>query len=308
MNSKKPRKVKIVYFGTGPISVATAEELNKYFDIEAIITKTDRAKPNGMLQPTLLADWARSHDLKIFKVENKASLDEVFKNNRFESKVGVVVDFGIIISEKVIDSFPKGILNSHFSLLPKYRGADPITAALLHGDKQTGVSIMLIEPTLDTGQLLVQETFTIPADMDIVGLEDSLTQLGAKLLVDIIPPYLEGVIEPTVQAKAGISYTKMLKKEDGRLDPTKTATQLANQVRAFMAWPKSYFEQNTQRYIITQVKPTNVKTESGKLTVKDNILYYGCKDGSLEILEIQPAGKPKMNAAAFVNGYSNSIV
>lgn len=307
MPSTKQKKLKIVFFGTGPISVATAKQLHKYFDIEAVITKTDRSKPNGKLQPTLLADWAEQKNLTLCKVENKAALDALLESSKFESRVGVVVDFGIIISKQVIDSFAKGILNSHFSLLPKYRGADPITAAILNGDKQTGVSIMLIEPTLDTGNLLGQETSQIDPNMEIQELEDALTMLGAKMLIELIPPYLEDILELVPQKAEGITHTKMLTKQDGLLDPTKTAEQLSNQVRAFLVWPKSYLEQDGQRFVITKAIPSTKRSTTGRLTIIDNALFFGCKDGSLEVLEIQPAGKTKMNAAAFINGYTEKL-
>lgn len=299
--------LKIVFFGTGPISVATAEQLHRYFDIEAVITKSDRKKPNNKLQPTPLAGWAEQNKLSLYKVNNKAALDSVLESNKFESIVGVVVDFGIIISKQVIDSFPKGILNSHFSLLPKYRGADPITAAILNGDKQTGVSIMLIEPTLDTGAILGQETFRLDPNMQIQELEDALTTLGTKMLIELIPPYLEDILELVPQKTEGISYTKMLTKQDGQLDPAKTAEQLSNQIRAFLIWPKSYLVQDGQRFIITKAQPSSDQASYGKLSANTKKLHFGCQDGSLEILEIQPAGKSKMNAEAFINGYKSLL-
>ena len=149
----------LVFFGSGPVGRATLENLiDNGVEIEAIVTKP---WPKGHKSSMPVLEFAEEHNVKVFTPSTKAELSKLFAKQRFTSKVGLVVDYGLIISKDVIDSFPLGILNSHFSLLPKLRGADPITFAILGGETETGVSLMLINEKMDEGQLLAQEKLQI---------------------------------------------------------------------------------------------------------------------------------------------------
>lgn len=296
-------KPQIVFFGTGEVSLKTTEGIANNFDIEAVITKPDLTTSSGKTRPAELKIWAEEHQIPCYSPANKAELSQLITGQKFESQVGLVVDYGIIIPQDVIDSFPKGILNSHFSLLPQLRGADPITFAILEGLQETGVTIMQIVAKLDEGDIVAQQTYTMPANVTTPQLTDDLIALSNKMLITAMPDYLEGKITPTQQDHSQATYSRKLSKEDGLLDSSKTAVELECQIRAFIDWPKSYMFMDDLRITITKVRVSGQKSPIGRLSVVDKKLYYGCKDGSLNILELQPAGKSKMNAAAFINGY-----
>jgi methionyl-tRNA formyltransferase len=295
-------KPSIVFFGTGEVSLKTIEGIADHFEIEAIITKPDLTTSSGKTRPAELKIWAEEHQVPCFTPSNKAELGELIAAQKFKSEVGLVVDYGIIIPQDVIDSFSKGILNSHFSLLPKLRGADPITFAVLEGHKETGVSIMQLVAKLDEGDIIAQEKYQMPASTTTPQLTTDLIELSNKMLATAIPEYLEGRLKPQLQVGEP-TYSRKLSKEDGLLDPTKTAIQLECQIRAFIDWPKSYMFMDDLRIVITKANVSGQKSPAGKLSVIDKKLYFGCKDGSLEILEIQPVGKAKMDARSFINGY-----
>lgn len=297
------KKPKIVFFGTGIVSLKTIEGICDRFEIETIITKPDLVTSSGKTRPAELKVWAQEHNIDCFTPANRAELSQLFDKQKFDSQVGLVVDYGIIIAQDVIDSFPIGILNSHFSLLPQLRGADPITFAILEGAQETGVTIMQIVAGLDEGDIVAQEKYSLRPDITTPELTEDLIALSNKMLVYTIPDYLSGQIKPHPQA-GNPTYSRRLTKQDGRLDPSKSAAQLEREVRAYVGWPKSYFDWQGKTYIVHKANVATAKIPKGELKVVDKKLFYGCKDGSLKILEIQPAGKPKMNAAAFINGYS----
>lgn len=297
----------LVFFGTGEVSLKTIEGIAGHFDIEAVITKPDLTTSSGKTRPAELKIWAEVYQVPCFTPATKAELSDVIANQKFKSEVGLVVDYGIIIPQDVIDAFPHGILNSHFSLLPKLRGADPITFAVLEGHKETGVSIMQLVAKLDEGDIIAQEKYQMPQSITTPKLTTDLIELSNEMLAAVIPNYLAGKLVPKSQDHIQASYSRKLTKEDGLLDPSKTATELECQVRAFIDWPKSYLFMDDLRIVITKAQPSTQKSQAGKLSVIDKKLFYGCKDGSLDIIELQPAGKTIMNAESFINGYLQAL-
>lgn len=292
-------KHQIVFFGAGPVALASLKSLQDHFLIESVITKPQADKK---ITPEVLK-YCSEQAIRTLTPSNKSELGDLFQTESFKSPAGVVVDYGIIIPKNVLESFSKGIINSHFSILPQWRGADPITFALLSGQKETGVSLMLIVEKLDEGPLLDQEVLDITPDDTTDSLTSKLVELSNKMLVGRLPKYLKGDIAPRPQSKKTVSYSRLLVKSDGQLDPNKTPLILEREIRAYQPWPKSYFSWNKQNLIITKAKTSSQQTEPGKLSLQNNGLHFGCKDGSLEILEIQPAGKKPMDAKSFINGY-----
>lgn len=283
----------LIFFGSGPVAAASLAGLIKAgFGVEAVVTKP---KPPHHKGEAPVLELAKDHGLAVYPASNRLELEEIF-NNSFSSPVGVVVDYGVIIPQQVIDYFPKGIVNSHFSLLPQWRGADPITFALLSGQKKTGVSLMLIEPTLDTGKLLAQAHYDISPDEDIITLTSNLIELSNKTLEQILPLYLAGQIVPTDQNPLEEpSYSRRLTKKDGVIDWSKPATQIEREIRAYLGWPKSQAEIYGQKVIITRARVAK-NGEDGSLVME-------CSPGWLEVEElIGPSGR-KMSGADFLRGY-----
>jgi methionyl-tRNA formyltransferase len=284
---------KIVFFGSGPVASATLEALLPHFSFEAIITKPRPPHHRGNV-PVL--DFAAAHSLPVHTPQNKAELTQLFQQTSFSSPMGLVVDYGIIISKSVIDAFQKGILNSHFSLLPDWRGADPITFAVLSGQHETGVSLMLINEKMDEGELIAQQKYTLPADITTPKLTEELVALSANMLIACIPKYLAGELAPYSQPSTPPSYSRRLVKEDGLIDLKKPAAQLEREVRAFRGWPKSRLEVFSHDVIITKARVAQNEND-GQLVVAAGDNTY------LEILElIAPSGRT-MSGADFLRGY-----
>jgi methionyl-tRNA formyltransferase len=214
----------------------------------------------------------------------------------------VVLDYSLIIPKQIIDYFEFGILNSHFSLLPKYRGPNPIRTAILNGDKLTGVTVIRITPELDDGPILTWAEITIEC-MNAIELREQLSNINCALLPETVKLYLNNELELISQDESQAIYTTKTTKDDGKLEPAKSAEQLEREVRAYAGWPKSYFDYRGKTYIVHKAVANSIKVPAGELRAINKKLYYGCKNGSLEILEIQPASKPRMNAQAFINGY-----
>jgi methionyl-tRNA formyltransferase len=284
----------LVFFGSGPVGAATLIGLTESgFEFEAIITKPRLAHHKG---PMPVLDWTINHNISVFTPADKAELSDVFRTTSFMSGLGVVVDYGIIIAKSVIDSFELGIINSHFSLLPQWRGADPITFAILSGQKTTGVSLMLIDESLDTGNLLAQEKLTISKMDTAPDLTKRLISLSNQLLGEAIPLYLAGDARPYPQdTNIEPTYSRQLTKSDGQVNWGKPAEITEREIRAYLGWPKSLAKIFGKQVIITKAQV--VEGES------DGILVIKCTPGWLEIQElIGPSGRT-MSGADFIRGY-----
>ena len=296
-------KLTTVFFGSGPVALRSLELLSERFSIEAIITK-----------PTTRNTMQQSFpSTPVHVVANRVELDQLVAQYSFTSSFGILIDFGIIISQRVIDSFTLGIINSHFSLLPEWRGADPITFSILSGQAQTGVSLMLVTKGMDEGPLLAQALCSIPRDATTSTLTDELINVSDTIIKSVVPEYIKGSVAPAPQEQVSLApnviptYSRKLTKEDGRLDWTKTAARLEREVRAYIAWPHSYTSLAGRDVIITQAKVADRSGQPGETQIENNRLFICCSEQALEILRIKPAGKAEMSASAFLAGYGRQI-
>lgn len=241
---------------------------------------------------------------------------EKIKNNQeFRSRVEqvapeaiVVVAYGRIIPQWMIDLPRLGNINGHASLLPQYRGAAPIQWAIASGETLTGVTTMRIDAGLDTGDMLLKRETAIHPDDTAVTLAPRLAALTAELLVETLPALSEHRIRPQKQDDAHASHAPILKKEDGLIDFQRTATDIWNRLRGFQPWPGAYTSFRGKNLSISAAKPTTPlnqqKVEWGTLHIEDGRLLAGCgHETALELLEVQPEGKKKMLVRDFLNGY-----
>lgn len=299
----------IVFFGSGPVAGASLELLAKNFKIEAVITKPRPVHHKGDV-PVLRV--SKSLGLKTHTVSTKAELDELIKSRPFQSRAAVLIDFGIIVSQLAIDSFPLGIINSHFSLLPQWRGADPITFSVLSGQAETGVSLMLLTAGMDEGPILAQSPIAIDGHITTPELTEQLIGLSDAMLSIILPKYLEDEIAPQDQDMSrGLTYSRKLTKEDGLLDWSKDAATLEREVRAYSGWPTSYTEIDGLRLTITSARAIIVPraTNPGKQSIIDRLPAIDCTDNSVLLLEkVKPAGKKEMTGEAFLAGYKSVFI
>ena len=304
----KNKKTSFVFFGSGPVASKSLSLLTEHFDIEAIITKPSTEQEMSAASP----------DTPVFCVSSKAELDKLCTERAFKSTLGVLIDFGIIVSKNVIQSFKKGIVNSHFSLLPQWRGADPITFSILSGQEQTGVSLMLLVEKMDEGPLISVGVYDFKGDETTPELTSYLVQLSSTLLCDNLTRYAEGDTKPMPQIDFARSlgydttptYSRKLTKEDGRLDWTKDAIQLEREVRAYAGWPKSFTKLGSIELTVTKchvVEPDTIQNPSGKYAIWDKELHIQCGHGILSLDIVKPAGKKEMPIQAFLAGYAQKL-
>ncbi len=302
----------IVFFGTGPVAARSLKLLAENFRVEAVITKP---RPEHHHSSTPVLELAEELDLPIVFASNKNEVTERTAAAKFKSRLAVLIDFGIIVEQLTIDLFPLGIVNSHFSLLPQWRGADPITFALLSGQPKTGVSLMLLTAGMDEGPLIAVGEIDLTPDIDATELTARLIGLSDKLLTDMLPRYVSGEIIGATQEKVAAtvgysaepSYSRKLTKEDGILDWNKPAVQLEREVRAYAEWPKSRCVLAGHAVIITQARAEDGEGTPGSVWHSGKAFGIYTAKGVLMIDKLKPAGKGEMTAAAFLNGYGKDL-
>jgi methionyl-tRNA formyltransferase len=296
----------IIFFGTGQISLAALKTASDLFRIEAVFTKPD-SEHHGKLIVSPVKEWASAQGLKILQPSSGNELTEQLKSNNFTSNMGLLVDYGIIVKQSAIDFFKLGIVNSHFSLLPKLRGADPITGAILEGLEESGITLMQLVEKLDAGPIIAQEKLTGIGKMNVDELDKAFVDLNNEMLRRYLIPYCQGNIKTTAQVENEATYTKKLDKNDGLIDENKSAIQVEREVRAYLSWPGSFFEWQGERIIIKQASLADYDLAPLQLTVIDGKLVLGCKSGSIEIQSLQIAGKKEMTAKDFMNGHRSKL-
>lgn len=302
----KQTSATIVFFGSGPVAAESLLLLAKNFSIEGVVTKPQPKHHKGDV-PVLR--HAKELGFPVVTVTNKKSLDVAFETKPFKSKVAVLIDFGILISQKVIDYFPLGIINSHFSLLPEWRGADPITFAILSGQKQTGVSLMRLVPAMDEGPLLGYGEFDVPPDTTAPALTTELIKLSDALLKTLLPKYIEGglVLAPQDPTRTP-TYSRKLVKGDSIIDWHKPAEQIEREIRAFVGWPKSHAKLGGIEVIVTAGHVVQRQTgEAGSIIIEGRQLLVACGSQALAIDKLKPAGKKEMTGEAFLAGYTHTL-
>lgn len=299
-------KPKVVFLGSGPVAAKSLELLSENFDIETVITKPKPSHHRGDF-PVLTV--VKNHGFKKIEVSSKTELDKVMENEKFDSQLGIIIDFGIIVSQKVINHFPFGIVNSHFSLLPEWRGADPITFSILSGQQKTGVSLMTIDEGMDTGKLITRKSISILDTETTPSLTERLIELSDQLLQEYIPRYLNGEIKPKNQPHPDrATYSRKINKQDGLIDWSKPANIIEREIRAFKDWPKSRTTLFDKEVIITKAHSTPSNTPNdrpGDTVVVAEVGEIGVStaNGTLWIEKIKPSGKQEMTASDFIRGY-----
>ncbi len=297
---------KIVFFGSGPVAASCLELLTLNFEIEAVISKPAKSRVND---PVPVIDLAKKLNIKTFTPSNKIELDSLIRTSPVQSKLAILIDYGIIVTQEVIDYFPLGIVNSHFSLLPKWRGADPITFSILSGDNITGVSLMMITAGMDEGPLLAQGKLNIKPTSNSISLTNELVKLSNDLLVKFIPKYIENTIKPTPQpSDQKPTYSRKLTKLDGQISWGKSAERIEREIRGFIEWPKSYTKIKDKDIIITAAHVVNKKGEVGSYVIENSTLYFFCGENALSIDKLKPAGKNEMEIGAFLLGYGSKLI
>jgi methionyl-tRNA formyltransferase len=296
--------VRLVYLGTPAFAVPTLERaVEAGHEVLAVFTQPDRPKGRGQkdaMPP--VKEAALLLGLPVSQPERIRKPEVVEQLRALAPDAMVVVGYGQIIPQAILDIPPQGIINVHASLLPKYRGAAPIQWAIARGETRTGVTTMKIDAGLDTGDMLLKRETEIGPEETAVQLGARLAVAGADLLVKTLAEL--GDIVPEKQDEAQASYAPILKKEDGRIDWSLSADEIVNRVRGFEPWPGCYGSLRGQRFHVWKAKQAGGSFHEGHLQMLGKKLYAGCKGGAIELLEVQLEGKKRMTAAAFLNGFT----
>jgi methionyl-tRNA formyltransferase len=256
-----------------------------------------------VLTPPPVKLLAQSLGIEVIQPERLREPEAQEKLRAWAPDLIVVTAFGQILRKSVLDLPRYGCVNVHASLLPRWRGAAPIQAAILHGDARSGATIMVMDPGIDTGPMLSQQLMQILPQDTAGSLGERLSEAGADLLLQTLPAYLDDSLQPQPQDDDGATYAPMLKKEEGLLDFTQPAAALERRVRAFNPWPGAYLEWLGQPLKIhrAHVQTCDHAAPGGRCAI-DGLPAISTPDGCLVFDEVQPAGKRPMPGRAFLNG------
>lgn len=305
----------IVFMGSPAFAVPSLRSLmsNKY-DISAVFTQPDKKTGRGQqVMACPVKQYAVAQGLKVIQPESFKDDGEVEKLRALDPDLIVVAAYGQILPDSVLEIPKYNCINVHPSLLPKYRGPSPIAAGILNGDAMTGVTIMLVEKKVDSGPILDQKEMEVGVDDTTDTLTMKLANLGAEMLVEIIPDWVSGRIQPVIQDESQATYTRMENKEDGKLHWSMSAIEIGRMVRAYHPWPGCFTNWNNARLKIIRAIP--LQDTSGGNVGEVIFLPRGgparvavrTVNGLLGLITVQLEGKKEMPAADFVAGHHDFV-
>ncbi|MCL4303762.1 MAG: methionyl-tRNA formyltransferase [Anaerolineae bacterium] len=277
------------------------------YEVVAVVTQPDRPSGRGkQLIPAPVKQLAQSAGLKVLQPETLKDEAAVAELAALEPDLIVVAAFGQILRQNVLTLPPYGCINIHASLLPRWRGAAPVAAAIRAGDAETGVTLMLMDTGLDTGPMLARRSVPITPQHTAGTLTAELAELGAVLLLETLPAWFAGTIEPQPQDSGQATLAPRLKKEHGAIHWTQSAVEIERQVRAFDPWPGTFTEGPRGPFKILAVEVAEMidppKTRPGTVFKYQGRICVSTGQGVVRLVTVQPAGKKEMTAEAMLNG------
>lgn len=318
---------RVVFMGTPEFALPSLERLVSSGDYQVVGVYTQPDRPAGRHRrplPSPVKQAAQAYGLPLFQPERLRQTSEIEPLAQLKPDVIVVAAFGQLLRPAVLAIPPKGVINIHPSLLPRHRGASPVAAAILAGDQQTGVTIMLMDPGLDTGPILTQRALAISATDTTGILTDKLARMGADLLLEVLPLWLEGRIEPQLQDDALATYAPRIHKEDGLIDWQLRAVEIWRRVRAYNPWPGAFTYLSGELLHIGEAWPLpwdraeapgkTVLLYSRDISELPGIYNYGepifgvqTGEGVLAVLKVQRSGRKALTAVEFLRGQRGFI-
>lgn len=296
--------------GSPEFALPSLRALASKYQVVGVVTQPDRASGRGRgIKSPPVKILASEFDLPIIQPEKLRAPEAVSQLRAWNPDLVVVAAFGQILKPEVLDLPRFGCLNVHASLLPRWRGAAPINAAILAGDEETGVTIMKMDSGLDTGPALARRSLRLTRDDTAGSVSQALSALGADLLLESLPDYLAGKLTPTPQPEEGVTYAPMLRKEDGRLDFSHPVSELERRVRAMNPWPGAWFEWNGSPLKVLRASvvggDASRRAARGTRLIVEGRPAVMSADGALVLEEVQPAGKKVMPGKSFLAGARN---
>ena len=298
---------RVVFMGTPDFSVPVLEKLIENTNVVLVVTKKDAyVGRKKVLTESPVAICAHEHNIEVYK-PNKLKEDYEYILNK-KPDIIITCAYGSIVPKVVLDYPSYGCINVHASLLPKYRGASPIVASILNGEKETGITIMYMDEGIDTGNIIMSRSIEIEDNDNSLSLSNKLSLLGANLLIDTLPKIFEGENFDIPQDNEEATYVGMLKREDEHIDFNNTVENIKNQVRAFSPEPYAFINIDDIEYKISEVEIKKCDVSKIGVIVEVNKDSFGitAKDGIVYIKRIKPSGKKEMSVKDFFNGFDKT--
>ena len=294
---------KVVFMGSPDFSLPTLRALAEKYNVVGVVTQPDRASGRGReLKAPPVKSLAQELNIPVIQPEKLRQPEAMEQLRAWSPDLIVVAAFGQILKKDVLYLPRFGSINVHASLLPRWRGAAPVNAAILHGDETTGVSIMKMDVGLDTGPILSQRSIPLTPEDTAGSVLEKLSHLGADLLIETLPDYLSGKIEPVSQSEESMTYAPLLKKEEGQLNFTRPAEELERRVRAFNPWPGAFMDFDGALLKVHRAHVAKGEAKVGQRSMYEGQPAVGTADGLLVLDEVQPAGKKSMGGKSFLAG------
>lgn len=293
--------------GSPKFSLETLDILNKNenINLSLVVSGKDKKRNRNKFKPTVVKQYALDNNIEVVTPDS-VNTDE-FINLLKEKNIDyiVVVAFGQLIKEKLLEEYKNKIINLHPSSLPKYRGSSPVQFSLLNGDKKTNASAMLIEKGMDSGDILNQKEVEIKAEDDFTSLSEKLSKIGSEVILESVLNYDEFMKNRTKQDNDKATFTKKITKEMGKIDFNQSKEEIINKIRAFVEFPKAYFSYKNENVKILKASPVEIENPKISFVYKANKndkIIIGCKNGGIRIEKIQFPGKKAMDTKSFLLG------
>jgi methionyl-tRNA formyltransferase len=271
------------------------------YEVPAIIVAQSQNGKSRRERQLEVSAIARQHNIPLLAPADLAEAQGQLAS--FKAEAAVLIAYGKIVPQAILDLFPRGIINIHPSLLPLHRGPAPIENAILSGASETGVALMRLSAKMDTGPVYTQQIISLNGAETKQAIANKLSAIGVEMVLEYLPGVLDGSLKPTPQDDKAATYDQLITKADSQLDWTKTAAVLEREIRAYAGWPRSRTTIGFTDVLITGAHAGEGANEPGTLWLEDKQLGIYCSEGVLIIDSLIPAGKKEMSAAAFLAGY-----
>jgi methionyl-tRNA formyltransferase len=299
--------VRTIFFGSPEFAVPCLEALHDISDVAVVISQPDRPAGRGLSMRTpAVKARAQELGLEVWQPKKVRTAEFAERLVALEADVAVVVAYGRILPTGVLQAPRLGCVNVHASLLPRWRGAAPIQWSIVHGDSETGVTLMQMDEGMDTGPILAMDTTPIDPHEDAASLSERLSVIGGALLRRELPRYVAGELTPRPQDDSGATMAPLLQKQHGRIDWNQTAQAVHDQIRGMNPWPGAYTALGKRRIKVHRAIPSTLDPEGaapGEVTALDaEGILVACSEGTLEIQELQESGRKRVDARSFISG------
>ncbi len=304
--------MRTIFFGSPDFAVPCLEALHDISEVAVVVSQPDRPAGRGLaMRPPAVKKRALELGLEVWQPTKVRTAEFAERLRALEADVAVVVAYGRIVPRAVLDAPAAGCVNVHASLLPRWRGAAPIQWSIVHGDEETGVTLMQMDEGMDTGPILATASTLIAPDDDASTLSERLSKMGAELLRGQLPRYVAGDLTPQPQEEGAATMAPLLKKDHGRIDWNKSARAVHNQIRGMNPWPGAHTVLGERRIKVHRTLASTLDPEGavpGQVIALDREgILVACTEGTLEIQELQESGRKRVDARSFASGRGVSV-